>query len=136
MSADSYVREINSLDAEIKRLNAHVKRLREQKRQAQTNLHGYMVSHGLEKVGEGKNAITISKCAPPKPRRKPKPKKERVAEAIELFRDAGIPNPDEFYAQFEATQKSTPGESVDNTSPQKTKSKGKGKGGYDEMLGF
>lgn len=143
MSSESYVREINSLDTEIKRLNAIVKRLREQKRQAQTNLHSYMVSRGLEQVGEGKQAITIRKCAPPKPRPKTKPKKDRKAEAIELFRDAGIPDPNSFYEQFESIQKAkleqAESEEASASSASKVTSSTtrSGKpGAYDDMLGF
>lgn len=136
MSAESYLREISSIDIELKRLSALSKSLREQKRRAQNNLHQYMVSHGLEKVGDGKNAITIKKCAPPQPRRKVKPKKERKADAIELFRDVGIPNPEEFYEQWESTQKSTqnPNDEEDGGA-QRPKSKGK-KDDFDDALGF
>lgn len=132
MSAESYLKEIHSIDAEIKRLNAHIKILRDQKRRTQSNLHRYMTSHELEKVGEGKESITLAKCAPPKPRRKAKPKKNKRCDAIDLFREAGIPNPDEFYKQFESTQKSSQDVSEDSS---RSSSKNQ-KGDIDDMLGF
>ena len=139
-----YVKEINSLDAEIKRTNVHLKAMRLQKRAAQTHLYNYMISHNLEVIGEGKNAITLKKCAPPKPRAKAKPKKEKREDALRLFQEAGIPNPDTFYNEFEKTQKNNIAEdnsdavTSDPNSMTITTKIGKRKNvtDFDEMLGF
>jgi len=130
MSAESYTNEIKSLDAEIKRLNDHIKRLRLQRKTANENLYKYMIRHNLQKIGDGKQAITLSKCAPPKPRTRVKPKRERHEQAIELFREVGIPDPEEFYLQFEATQKNVSGEAKEQPIRKPTKND------VDFMLGF
>lgn len=135
MSSDSYLREINSIDAEIKRLNSVIKALRVQKRKAQDNLYFYMSRHKLESISDKNKSISIEKFAPPKPRVKSKPKKERKVEAIELFREAGIPNPEEFFEQLEATQKSVKNDNDEDGEVIKTKKKG-GKNDYDDSLGF
>jgi hypothetical protein len=108
MNEHSYVREINSIDRELKRINAHAKSLRAQKTSAMVGLHHYMVNHNLEKVGTGKNTITLKKCEshlPNRPKRNAKPKAQKKADAIMLFREVGIPDPDTFYHEFEMTQK-------------------------------
>jgi hypothetical protein len=135
MSSDSYIREINSLDAEIKRSNDRTKALRTQRQNAKNNLYNYMVRHKLEQVTYGTTTLKIEQCAPPKPRSKVKPKKLRTAEAIELFRTVGIPNPEGFYSEFEATQKSKKSEEDDNENPRNSKKKSK-KSDYDDILGF
>lgn len=139
MCAESYLREINTIDSELKRINAHSKNLREQKSRVMSGLHNYMKTNNLEKVttNEGKN-ITINQCKPKE--KKPrglvsKTKNQRRLAAIELFKDAGIPNPSQFYQDFESTQKI-----MKEDKP--TQQKGNGKKGkrnnndYDDMLGF
>lgn len=138
MSSESYVREINNLDAELKRCNDRAKMLREKKQKARLNLYNYMVRHNLTQVQNGDKVITIEQCKPPKPRNKVKPKKQRISEALELFRSVGIPNPEEFYSEFESTQKikntETIGDGDDMFSPYPKKKKGKSE--YDDLLGF
>lgn len=139
MSSESYVREINNLDAELKRCNDRAKMLREKKQKVRLNLYNYMVRHNLTQVQNGDKVITIEQCKPPKPRTKVKPKKQRISEALELFRSVGIPNPEEFYSEFESTQK------IKNTEPESpaggdmfspSPKKKKGKSEYDDLLGF
>lgn len=133
MSSDSYIREMNSLDAEIKRSNTRTKSLREQRQRAKTNLYNYMVRHKLEQVSYGDKIIKIEQCSPPKPRAKVKPKKLRTAEAIDLFRSAGIPDPEGFYTEFESTQKVKKEDSGEEGRPSKKKGK---KTDFDDILGF
>ncbi len=97
--ADAYVREIQSLKAEIKRLNAHVKRLRDQKKEKEGHLYKYMVKNNLEKH----NGITIKSIRPKEKiqRKTPTQKKE---DAIKLFRNIGIPRPENFWLEFQDTQ--------------------------------
>lgn len=102
MSADGYVSEINSLKQEIARLNAHLAKLRHQKKEAEKHLYNYMSRHGIEKL----HGISIGSIKPRASTRKPvKPKKERKQEAIELFREVGIPDPVAFWQDFERTQR-------------------------------
>lgn len=136
MSVDSYLREIHTLDIEIKRVNDRAKALRTQKQTAKTHLYNYMKRHNLQQVQDGTKVITINQCLPPKARAKAKPKKARVQEAIELFRMAGIPNPDSFYEEFEATQKAkrdADGQDTVNGEPRKKRGK---KDDFDDVLGF
>lgn len=95
-----YKNEIDSLDKEIKRMNAHLKKLREQKREAQRHLCDYMERHQLEKFDN----ITL-KSIQPKERRKAKPKSQRKQEAIDLFYQIGIPDPQGFWNEFQTTQR-------------------------------
>ena len=98
--ADSYIREIQSLDGEIKRLNSHLKKLREQKKKAQGHLYSYMKRRNLEKCGK----YTI-KSVTPRPSKPRKPESAKKADAIELFRQVGIPDPAAFFVEFKATQR-------------------------------
>jgi len=138
---EAYVREIKSLNDEFKRSNDRLKSLREQRKFKQTLLYKYMVEHNLEKY-EG---ITINSIRPRDPiKRKPEAIKRK--DAIELFRQAGINNPEDFYAEFKITQKGVPpddgGEDEDDdvlhiSSGQSRSSKKKGKNeSYDPFLGF
>jgi len=123
---DGYVYEINSLKAEIKRLNERTKKLREQKRTAEKHLYKHMHTHKVEKYEN----ITI-KSIRPKEKQKRKPEKAKRTDAISLFRDVGIPDPENFWVEFKATQKYINGE-----TDQQTESRPDKKGGYDAFLGF
>lgn len=130
MSEFSYIKEINSIDAELKRISNRSKNLRAQKTRAMVGLHTYMRSHNLEKVGEGKNTITLKKCEsylPNRPKKKAKPKSRKREDAIKLFRTAGIPNPEKFYSDFEETQKIEELQSINNNK--------KSTGGFDDIFG-
>lgn len=125
---NAYVREIKSLNAEIKRLNTRLRKLRAQRKEKQTLLHGYMEKNNLQKY-EG---ITIKSIRP----RSSIPRKPEIAkknDAIDLFREVGIPNPEAFYAEFKTTQKYVSGE---EPPPSEPKRKTKKKNGYDPFLGF
>ena len=100
MNGKSYVNEIRSIDRELKILNARAKNLRLQKKASQGHLYKYMKTRNLEEFEN----IKIKSVAPkqPKPR---KPLKARMTDAIDLFRDAGIPDPDGFWQEFQTTQK-------------------------------
>jgi len=99
MSSDGYVSEIESLNKEIKRLNARLKALREQRKKAQGHLYKYMEKNNMEKCG----SITI-KSVTPRQRKPRKPAKNKKADAINLFREIGVPDPIGFWAEFQATQ--------------------------------
>jgi hypothetical protein len=101
--ADGYVSEINSITAEIKRLNVHIKKLREQKKEAEFHLYEYMVRNEIDRY---KN-ITI-KSVTPKPKIKRKTLKEKKRDAVRLFHEIGVPDPENFWDQFQSTQKAIP----------------------------
>lgn len=147
MSAQSYLYELNLLDTEIKRLSEQLKLLRTRRTSLLSRIHITMKAEGLNKIGEGKKAITLEKCSPKQPRLKPKPKTERQQDAIVLFRNVGIPDPVTFYAEFQKTQKNnstkTSIQSKDNsfdygfnnTISVKNKKKNKKKhDGYDDLF--
>jgi len=105
----SYINEIKSIDKEIKRLSIHTSNLKKRKKEVEQNLHNYMKSHNINEL-EG---VKISKLDTKKaPRKKPSEKKR---DALALFREVGIPNPDEFWNEFVTTQKVIPEEHTLNT---------------------
>lgn len=147
-SYEGYMFELNSIDIELKRINDHAKNLRLQRTTILNALYRYMSSNNLEKVSYGKREISLKQCAPKEKRGPTKPKKEKKREAIELFRNEGIPNPEKFYEVFESTQKpiarDTPERNNTNSNyndddifgpSSKTKKKGKNNA-YDSQLGF
>ena len=93
-NANAYVKEINSLNCEIKRLNAHLKKLRIQKREKQDLLYKYMEKNNLEKY----NGITL-KSVKPKQKTRRKPESAKKKDALKLFQEVGINNPENFYSQ-------------------------------------
>lgn len=97
----SYVNEIQSLDAEIKRLNTHLKRLREQRNHAKRHLYECMVRSNKKKVGK----YTLKSVTPKEAKPPCRPMSQRKAEAYTLFERVGIPDPDAFWKQFQETQK-------------------------------
>lgn len=138
-SQEYYLVEINNIDNELKRINEHAKNLRAQKAKTMGGLRQYMISNGLEQVSDGKKTISLKKCEPRKKARS-KPKKQKRSDAIQLFRDAGIPNPEKFYEEFESVQKIPTGDDQNDLSYSGNTSKpvkGKKKdSGIDPFLGF
>jgi Asp-tRNA(Asn)/Glu-tRNA(Gln) amidotransferase B subunit len=102
---DAYSREVININIELRKMNERSKLLREQRSKAMERLYKYMVDNDLESIGEDPNKITRKQCAPPKPRNKLKPKKQRDNDAIELCRITGIPDPETFFEEFKKTQK-------------------------------
>ena len=100
MSGDSYVRQVQSIDESLTRLNHKVKELRKKKKEAEERLYVWMQRNGHEKYDK----YTIQKLQP-KPKSKRKPKKEKRQDAIKLFSDIGIDDPESFLQEFERTQK-------------------------------
>ena len=129
---DAYVREIGSLDTELKRLSVRVKALRCQKKEKQVLLCIYMERNSLEKYG----GLTL-KSVTARQSRPRKPAAAKKDDAMELFRDAGIDNPSEFWDNFKATQTYTDGEDVPpKKASRPPKSKAKKDEAYDPFLGF
>ena len=101
MSAgDRYVKQLNDLDVTLKRLNAKTTELRKKKKDIQTHLHAWMVKTGNEKY----QGYTVAKVAP-KPPAKRKPAKAKKQDALALFQQVGIDDPETFWEEFSKTQK-------------------------------
>nr|QBK85424.1 MAG: uncharacterized protein LCMAC101_00110 [Marseillevirus LCMAC101] len=124
-TADGYVHEIKSLRKEIKRLNEHMKTLRDQKNLAEDRLYQYMKKNGIEKL----DGVTIGSIKPRSEHLPRKKKSEKKRDAVELFEQIGVSDPEGLWTEFQATQRYQDREEV----PHSQKSKGKG---YDPYLGF
>ena len=124
--SDSYIREIKSLRKEIKRLNGSLKVLRDQKTVVEGHLYRYMKKNGIEKI----DGITINSIKPREERLPRKKKSEKKRDAIELFQEIGVSDPEQLWLEFQATQRYQNPDEVSDRSQ-----KGNGKG-YDPYLGF
>lgn len=99
----SYVHEIAKLDVEIKRLQSKLKELRNEKKLKQKYLYEAMKRHNEAKVGSfSLKSLEKSINSIPVKRKKLRDKRK---DAINLFRTIGIPHPEQFYNEFQATQK-------------------------------
>jgi seryl-tRNA synthetase len=96
--ASSYVSKINSIDEALKRANTHIKTLKTEKKQAQERLYKYMVSKKLEEY-EG---VTLKKIAP-KQKVVRKKENEKKQDAMKLFSDIGVDDPETLYTTFVET---------------------------------
>jgi len=97
---DSYIRNLNSIGESIKRHNAQLKILREKKKESEKRLHSYMIKNNMEEYGGYK----ASKIAP-KEKKLVKKKKEKKTDAIRLFSEIGITDPESFWDALQETQK-------------------------------
>lgn len=105
---ERYVSSIKNMDVAMKRLNSEVKKLRLKKAETQGHLYKWMKRNGYDNYeGYSINKIT------PKPAIKRKPLKQKREDAFRFFRDAGISDPETFWAEFEKTQKNIPDNSGD-----------------------
>lgn len=98
--ARGYVRSITKLTEEIKNMTEVLSELRAEKKRAEDRLLQWMIRRDLYEF-EG---IKRSKIVPKKPRVKRKPKKQQVEDTMALFRDVGIPDPEEFYRELKNVQ--------------------------------
>lgn len=101
-SADGYIREIESISDALKRLNTKSRDLRKQKNLAKERLYVYMERSGITEY-RGYKAEKL------KPKDKPIRKKpsEKKADALRLFAETGITDPELFWQEFQKTQKCT-----------------------------
>jgi hypothetical protein len=127
---DAYVREISSLDDEIKRLNGKLRTLREQKKTKQDLLYKYMMKNRIEKY----SGIT-AKSIRPREQRPRKPESQKKSDAIDLFTQIGVENPEELYKEFKLTQKYQTADDIPGSSHE-PKTKKKKDEEYDPFLGF
>lgn len=94
-----YVREIKSIDETLKRYNKIISDLRKKRNIAKDRLVKWMQNHHMDEY-EGFKLNKLSKQRVPT-----KPKKEKKEDALKLFNEVGINDPEEFWKMFQATQK-------------------------------
>ena len=94
-----YVYSIKGLTEEITIVNGRLKQLREERKQTEFKLLKWMERRDLETFEGFKKTKLI-----PKPSKARKKKKDKVKDAINLFREVGIPDPLTFYSEFQKTQ--------------------------------
>ena len=125
-TSDGYVHEIKSLRKEIKRINGSLKVLRDQKNLAEGRLYQYMKKNGIEKA----DGITINSIRPHSEQLPRKKKSEKKRDAVELFQQIGVSDPEALWVEFQATQKY---QNPDDIPEKAQQSNGKK---YDPYLGF
>jgi hypothetical protein len=99
-TADSYIRQIKDIDSALKRLNQQTADLRKKKKEASMRLYAWMEKNNVETY----SSIDIRKIAP-KQRAKKKPPKKRKEDAIILFSQIGVNDPEKLWEEFQRTQK-------------------------------
>lgn len=97
-----YVREIRSIKEELKRISERAKQLKLQQKTTEDHLYNYMVKHRMEEF-EG---IKVGKIAP-KLKAQRRSKAQKRAEGVQLLYQIGVPDPENLYEVFLATQKAT-----------------------------
>lgn len=105
MSGKSYISEIDSITKSLRQYSKSSKELRKQKALAIERLYHWMKNHQLEEY-EG---YKLEKIAP-KPKNLRKKAKEKREDALRLFSEVGINDPEEFWEAFQRTQKPAPPE--------------------------
>jgi|GEM_PF-3901155 len=119
---DSYIYTINSINDELKKLNSRCKSLRIQKKETEDHLKQEMKCRGIVEY----KGIHIDNLV--KKRLPIKPKKEKREDAINLFRNTGIIQPEKLWEELEQTW-------VNYSKNSKKTSKHKKKN-FDPLLGF
>ena len=97
-----YVRTLNSINKELKRLNDEKKRLTLEKKKIERFLYEAMKRTNVKEY-QGYKTAKLSPKEKIKPLRKKK--KEKYHDAIRLFTEVGIPDPEGFWNEFQRTQK-------------------------------
>lgn len=98
-SGDGYVKRLSSIDAAIKRHNDQLKQLRKQREDIKKSFSTWMERNNQEEYAGYK----LEKIKP-KQKKKSKPKKEKKEDALRLFTQIGVSDPEELYEQFLITQ--------------------------------
>lgn len=132
MSAESYVRELTSLDKEIKRQNKNIAKLKQQKAKVRGNLCTVMKNKGMESITVGDVTIKLSSLQPQK---RTKTMEEKKWEAIKLFSEKGIDEPEELWDELRETQKVKKPDANGTAKKKKDSSKKPGEK-FDPLLGF
>lgn len=91
--------QLERVNDEIKRRMVKIKELRSRQRELKQRLYDYMTKHKLDEF----HGVTLKSVTPSNVKRKPKA--EKRADAMKLFRQVGITDPEMFMAEYERTQK-------------------------------
>lgn len=97
---EAYIRQLKDLDSALKNYTLKMKQLRDQKKQVNSNLYNFMIKHNLEEY----QGIKLQKITP-KEKVKRKKAKEKKEDALKLFYEIGIQNPESFWESLQKTQK-------------------------------
>jgi len=100
---DAYVRNLKDIGDAIKRHNAQLKILKSKKQESEKRLYIYMSKNNIDEY----RGYKASKLAP-KEKKPIKNKAEKKMDAIRLFSDTGINDPETFWEMFQNTQKLKP----------------------------
>jgi hypothetical protein len=96
------IKEIESLKEEIKRINLEKIKWTNRKTKLETELYNMMLRQNVDSYGGYKRDKLKPKPKTPPKRKK---KKEKYNDAIQLFIETGIPDPERFYEELQKTQK-------------------------------
>jgi hypothetical protein len=102
------IKSLESVAADIKKQNKYLKELREQRKRYELEIAEWMERHDYQEY-EG---LKLSKLKPKKIVRKKQ--KEKKDDAIKLFEDIGIIDPERLWHALQKTQKNTPSSSEGN----------------------
>lgn len=100
---DAYVRQIKELSDALTRLNKQAKDIREKQKIAKERLAQWMERKELEEF-QGYKLSRIK----PKPKIPTKPKEKKKNDAIRLFSEIGVTDPQELWDRFLETQRYNP----------------------------
>ena len=99
---DKYAKSLDLINKELKRLNSEKKKLYIEKKKIEKTLYENMKYNNIEKF-QGYKRDKLQPITKDKIIRKKKTEKEK--DAIKLFYQIGIPDPENFYKEFQMTQK-------------------------------
>ena len=100
---ESQQKQLESINSEIQRLNARLKQLREVRKSREEHLLKLMKMLGIDRI-PGYTKEKLEKKYTPKMGKK-RSLSERKELTLDFFRKTGIPDPDQFLANYKAIQK-------------------------------
>jgi hypothetical protein len=106
---DAYARQLVNIESALKRCNESAKNLRNQRLQVKERFYNWMARKELEEYSGYKR-----EKIKPKAKATRKKKDEKRKDAFSLFMEVGIPDPEDFWERFQATQKLVKEEEEEN----------------------
>jgi hypothetical protein len=97
---DAYVRQLKDLSDALARLNSQTKDIREKQKQTKARFAEWMERKEIEEY----QGYKLSKIKP-KPRIPIKPKERRKNDAIRLFSEIGVTDPQDLWDRYQQTQR-------------------------------
>jgi hypothetical protein len=102
---EAYVRQLKDLASAMARHTAEIKKIREKQKEAKARLAEWMERNSHDEY----HGYKLSKIKP-KPKVPKKTQKDKKRDAIHLFNEIGVPDPNDFWDRFQETQKYIPPE--------------------------